>query len=596
MNSTDPLEIRLARFLLTEHRKSRRETLLLHELTVEERVSKGVCLSDMKPIGKRRGNRLAFHFPPQGCKLRQSDWMVLSKGRPVGPEVARGAQVIVAAVDPLSRTLELEPVGRQWEGLPSLDGEWTLDYLSSDMNAQRLAHVIDTQLAGNEKVSGLLQGHGWANVSMTSPVSFPDLDQSQARAANEALGGEFTLIHGPPGTGKTRVLASIIRSLNRGGIRVLVSAFTHRAIDNVLSAVRQEAPDMPIIKLGRRSEDLDSSIQTIKPFRFSGIPPGSVIGATVYALARINPRITFDVVIIDEASQLPVAHSVLPLLRGTGKLILAGDHRQLPPVRVSPKADPLASRSIFEHLAEHYPERCFLLTTSYRLPPTLCLFPSETFYHGSLASSQGADPEMPSEPKQLKYPGLRPLWQLQGPLRTAWVNHAGYGAFSPPEAETVARIVSSLVQDFSFDPEKIAVVAPHRAQVREITDRVWRHLGAKQGTALIVDTVERMQGQERDVIVLSLCASDEEFILGELEFILSPNRMNVAMTRARRLLLVVGSRRFFRVFPTWPEELERAALFRRWESHLLPFSTDLTAQAHQWVGLPSPEPPALPSN
>jgi DNA replication ATP-dependent helicase Dna2 len=321
-----------------------------------------------------------------------------------------------------------------------------------------------------------------------------------------------------------------------------------------------------------------------------------VVGATVYAIARLSPQLQFDTVVIDEAGQIPLAHAVIPMARGRAKLLMAGDHCQLPPVLSGEHEDSAAATSVFAHLAAIYPQRLFLLDTSYRLPPTLCEFSSRLFYGNKLKSCRISDPVLPELPENMRYPELKQVWRLDGPKRALWVNHLGYGAFSPPEAELVARSVASLMVDLGFKPEDVAVVAPHRAQVREIADRLWKHVGPNLASQVIVDTVERMQGQERDVVLLSLCASDPWFLQEEIEFILSPNRLNVSITRSKQLLLVVGSRVFFRTFPKWPEHLELSALFREFEKDLLPVSVDFTEQAHRWVGLdpPLPELLALP--
>lgn len=585
----------LTEFLLTEQRASRRSMLLLHELTVEERVAKGVTLTDLHALDPRK-EKLRFHFPLQPCKLREGDWMVLGQGRPVGPEIVKGTQVIVSSVDPLSRTVELEPVGEFWE-LPELEKTtWTLDYLSSDMNVYRLINAVRASLAQDERLVALLGGTGWSGEKRSADPP-PDLDGSQTSAAGEALSEPFTLIHGPPGTGKTRVLAAIIRALLAEERTVLVSAFTHRAIDNVLHAVHAFDANLKVVKLGRRSPDLSPAVSAISPHRLKKPDKPMIVGATVYAIARLSPYLLFDTVVIDEAGQLPLAHAVIPMARGRAKLVMAGDHYQLPPVLSGEHKDSPAATSVFAHLAALYPDRLFLLDTSYRLPPTLCVFPSRLFYRGRLQSCQAADPVLPELPENRRYPELTPVWQLDGPKRALWVNHLGYGAFSPPEAELVARSVASLIADVGFKPEGIAVVAPHRAQVREIADRLWKHVGPNLASRIIVDTVERMQGQERDVVLLSLCASDPWFLQEEIEFILSPNRLNVSITRSRQLLLVVGSRVFFRTFPKWPEHLELSALFRAFEKDLLPVSVDFTEQAHRWVGLepPPPELLALPA-
>lgn len=578
------IEERLVRFLLTEHRMSRRATLLLHELPVDERVAKGMCMTDLMPLDSR-GSTLRFRFPLQACKLREGDWMVLNRGRPVGPEIATGLPVVVTRIDPLSRTATFEALDR---GEHHVGNEpWTLDYVSSDSTTPRLAAVVRDAM-DNPRVRQLVCGE--AQDEQVRALSAPEgLDASQARAAEEALAHRLTLIHGPPGTGKTKVLATVVGTLAACGMSVLVTAFTHRAIDNVLHALVGGNPSVSVLKLGRRSPDLSAAIPCAQPNRLGFSRRVSVVGATVYALARLPREKTFDTVVIDEAGQLPLAHATVALARSTAAVVLAGDHLQLPPVLTATHADDTASSSVFAHFASLYPSRTFMLETSYRLPPGLCRFPSAAFYGARLASVFQSDPVWPTLPAHLHHPELASLWAMSGPMRAVWVNHVGWGAFSVPEAEVVARTVAALVMDRGVPPAQIAVVAPHRAQVREITDRVWRRLGPDTAAPIVVDTVERMQGQERDVVLLSLTASDPWFMADEIDFILSPNRLNVSITRARKLLLVVGSRHFFRAFPSSPEYITPSWLVRKLEQALRSESIDLTTHAHEWVGLPAPE-------
>jgi len=579
----------LARHVRNEHVSSRRETLLLHEMTVEERVARGVCLSDLHPLPSLSKNRYAFRFPVQGCRIREGDWMVLSQGKPIGPEVARGLPVVVESLDPMKRVLELSVVGRQYDDIPIEGGIWTLDYTSSDRNAQRLATLILSKLPDSRALESLFSGEGWPFEPPFNHFLIENLDDSQSIAATEAIHNPVTLIHGPPGTGKTRVLSRIMTRLAESGHRILVSAFTHRAIDNLLESTASHNPDIPLIKLGRRSPDLSPAVQSVAVNRFpDSIPRGTIVGSTIYALMRLSDSHVFDTLFIDEASQLPVSHAVIPLLRARGAIICAGDHRQLPPVRrAESNTSPLAG-SLFELLVNLYPARCFMLTRSYRLPKSLCTFPSSVFYDGKLRS-EIPDDSFIHPPPDSRHPELSALWCLKSPMRTVWVNHEGYGAFSPPEAESIARLVHVLLSEMAVEPEDIAVVAPHRAQVREVTDRLWKHAGSHVASRVIIDTVERMQGQERDIIVVSLCASDGDFILDEADFILSPNRLNVSITRARRLLVVVGSRHFFRILPTKPEHIAPAALFRSFERKLLEHSIDITDSAYRWLDLIPPE-------
>ena len=145
------------------------------------------------------------------------------------------------------------------------------------------------------------------------------------------------------------------------------------------------------------------------------------------------------------------------------------------------------------------------------------------------------------------------------------VDHEGYSQESPEEAFVVAEIVFELVSVCGIDPKDgLCVVAAHRRQnnlIREYIARMVKDKGLEKATAqkllspdLVIDTVERIQGQERDAVIVSLTASDEEHIKAEKDFLMMPNRMNVSFTRPRTKLIVVGSKKLFRVIPADRDE------------------------------------------
>ena len=157
-------------------------------------------------------------------------------------------------------------------------------------------------------------------------------------------------------------------------------------------------------------------------------------------------------------------------------------------------------------------------------------------------------------------PTLRTIVDPKNPVVFVHVDHEGYSQESPQEASVVAEIVFELVSVCGIDPKDgLCVVAAHRRQnnlIREYIARMVKEKRVDGATAqklvspdLVIDTVERIQGQERDVVVVSLTASDEEHIKAEKDFLMMPNRMNVSFTRPRTKLIVVGSKKLFRAIP-----------------------------------------------
>jgi DNA replication ATP-dependent helicase Dna2 len=214
---------------------------------------------------------------------------------------------------------------------------------------------------------------------------------------------------------------------------------------------------------------------------------------------------------------------------------------------------------VFEHLKATY-EPAFLGTT-YRMNDGINAFPSAAFYEKRLASHPSA--------------GRRRFPLVEGgafdavldPERAAvlvTIHHEGFRTRSAPEARAVADLAVEMLTRQRLSPGDLAVVAPYRQQVREIRTLLQRALGPLRIPLPVVDTVERIQGQEREAVIVSLTASDPEYLAGEqAKFFFSPNRLNVTLTRARTKLVIFASGHLFRALPPALKDLENADLFKR---------------------------------
>ena len=215
------------------------------------------------------------------------------------------------------------------------------------------------------------------------------------------------------------------------------------------------------------------------------------------------------------------------------------------------------TRSVFEHLAGHYPSH--LLDVSYRMNDQVCGVVSDTFYGGAVRPAEAvATRRVPHVPGGA-------LDEVLDPERgavMARVDHLQPGNRSPEEANLVADLVAELLQRHEVAPQDIAVVAPFRAQVRLIRSALQRkHLaGADEVT---IDTVERIQGQEREVVIVSLAVGDPDSLNARAAFFYSTNRLNVALSRARSKVVVVASRGAFGALPSDPGSLRAANVFRQ---------------------------------
>jgi DNA replication ATP-dependent helicase Dna2 len=367
------------------------------------------------------------------------------------------------------------------------------------------------------------------------------LNQRQARAVGAAYGAQhIACIQGPPGTGKTAVLAFLAELLVARGERVYLTSHTHMAINNALSKVA--AKGIPTVKIGRPnqtkglSEDVPVE-DSLSSWDELPAESGFVVGATPFAsMKRGLKGWTFDTVIFDEASQVTIPLALMAMRMGK-KFIFIGDHKQLPPVILSESVLGASKASIFSRLTALDADHCEMLTETYRMNQDLAQWPSQAFYCGELVSA-GANRmrrlHLTGEPPELAdvlepaYPGV-------------FIRSPGVGCHSTnhEEAKLVARLCCAAAQS-GVPLEEIGIVTPFRSHGRVIRELLSRSLGHKAAKNIVSDTVERMQGQERELVIISLAATDKAYLALIAEFFFQPERLNVSITRPKTKLIVIG--------------------------------------------------------
>ncbi len=495
-----------------------REYHKLWTQTAEERADADRAILDLEPAGREqlpdgRWRLRSTRASPTASKIREGDRVLASDGDPVNghTEMARverlgTAAVVVTAPEPLS-------VER-------------LDVYPSEFSVDRMLTALhDGLLRSSERRRDLLFGRTSPDFSGEAREIIQN-NPAQNRAVNHALRAEdFALVHGPPGTGKTYTIASMLAEMVERGDRVLLAGFTNRAVDNALEALRDQGfedavrmgtetgvrEDMQPIRLSRSGDPTEQA---------EALESAPVVAATTAACgSRVMRSQSFDVVVVDEASQLTEPDTLAAINRGD-RFVLVGDHQQLPPV-VRSGGD--LETSLFERLIERHPGAAVMLDRQYRMSQRIQAFPSREFYDGELRPASG---EVAAQ--SVRNLGVDPS---QGPLYdgVAFVAVQGTEAAhtDTAEAAAVGRIVDSYLSA-GVDPEDLGVIAPFRAQVATIARE------APDGVT--VDTVDRFQGSSKEIIVVSFVAS------GDLEGPIFEDyrRMNVALTRAKKALVLVG--------------------------------------------------------
>lgn len=543
--------------------------------SIPARVAEGEAIADVE-IVQLGWNRAVLRCPENLSKFREADALILSRGNPVD----RGYSCVLDEDN--GEILAVSPgFGVDFTGMRAGPG-WVLDRDIVDVR-----HILLSTLelvANNSELESyfwrLINGQILPQIDPSREryasieASKLGLNSSQSQAFAKAYAAKnYYLIQGPPGTGKTWVLAHLAAALAKNGERVLLTAFTHRAINNALRKTVKETSYPKVIKVGQRhyADDLSwegGSVPNYEKLEYSPYTPdsrGVIIGGTCFAV-RTNrlSGVHFDTVIFDEASQVTLPLAFAGMLAGS-KFIFIGDHKQMAPVIIGDHVQKWVTSSIFETLY-HFASGT-MLDITYRMCTEINAFPSQRFYANRLVPSEDARNRrlvLARKPVQFQE-YLRP----ETPEIFAEISHSGKGMRSPEEAELAAGIAIEAIA-CGLDPKEIAIVAPYRAQCRLIRHKI-RELGnsANQRNLedIVVDTVERIQGQERDMVIVSLTTSDPTHAAQRAEFYFQPNRLNVAITRPRVKRIVIGSPALFDARPTdrilqdWVENFR--ALYRQ---------------------------------
>jgi predicted RecB family nuclease len=375
-------------------------------------------------------------------------------------------------------------------------------------------------------------------------VSIQTMDPGEQQALAASLDHSHLIIQGPPGSGKTYTGARLIASLlRRPGTRIAVTATSHKAIHNLLDEVLDAGREMQVAIRGlKKCSDADDTIYDREGFENSSSNPvcassdAPIVAGTSWLFSRDEMEGQFDYLFIDEAGQVSLADAVAmsPCARN---IVLLGDPQQLPHVTqgIHPGG---AGVSVLEQLLQGQstvsPDRGLFLEETWRMHPDVCRFISELAYDGRLRS------EPRCARQRIDSVGLAGTG-----LRCLSVEHTGNSQQSPEEVDAIVAEVHLLLRTGTFTdrtgarrpltPADILVVAPYNMQVRALLNALPE--GVEAGT------VDKFQGREAPVVFFSMATSSGDEIPRGLEFLFSRNRLNVAISRAKALAVLVCSPR-----------------------------------------------------
>lgn len=486
-----------------------------------------------------------------------------------------------------------------------------IDLTADEVTRQRQLAAISTALQSRGrlgKLRDILMGVSEPTFRAELPeVHFvSQLNDSQQRAVEFALSAnDLAIIHGPPGTGKTTTVVELIIQSVKRGERVLAVAPSNTATDNLLArlidagqkvvrighparvsetlrshtldGLAQEHESMDVINdlyseaeslfrqagkwtrhrpargekqdMRREAKELQKHARMLERQAVDAIlATADVICATTTFNEDLIRDLEFQLVVIDEACQATEPGAWVPILRAD-KIVLSGDHQQLPPTVLSrPAANEGFAISLLERqIKVHGDEIACMLTTQYRMHEKIMQFSSQHFYGGNLIADDSVAGHLLTDAE-----GVQENERTTTPVE--FIDTAGAGwdeameaegtsRLNPQEAHFVVRIVRQLMEQ-GVAAGGIAIIAPYAAQVRYFRDQL-ESLPQGDGTncanrangVVEVDTVDGFQGREKEAIIISTVRSNET---GEIGFLADERRMNVAMTRAKRKLIVVG--------------------------------------------------------
>ena len=562
----------------------------------------------------RNGGRMPQH------RFGNGDIVLISRTRPWGEKILEGVVLdrgptrirVVVAERPsdlrkgnwrLDRGANRVAHDRMLEGLMSFHS--TEDSTGTPLRDLLLGSVHDIATSSQSPP----EIHGQKQYGPLGISQLP-LNESQRNAVESAIGKRLTLIQGPPGTGKTHTAVQLLRTLVKMGRGpILATAESNVAVDNLLeglldngvNAIRigrpvkvreglREATLDAILKNHPAQEEIEfirkeneavkrglsglrgkdkglahkevnnnyKEIRRLERTMIDGVLDGAevICTTTIGSGHKLLGNRRFPVILMDEATQASEPSALVPITRGCRQLILVGDHKQLPPTVISREAERGGlGRSLFDRLI-----KCgmptHMLTTQYRMHPTIREFPSARFYDNKL--EDGCTPA--ERPPAAGF--LWPDWDKPVafvPIEGFEVeDEEGKSKSNIDEAAKVVSIVNDLLAAGDITTQDIGVISPYNGQVRLLTDLFYQAGGFEDGEpyhGLEIKSVDGYQGREKEIIIFSAVRANES---GEIGFLSDKRRLNVAITRARRGLIVLGNPTTLRHDGTWRSYLDWA--------------------------------------
>ena len=534
----------VAQYLEDERRYVEQDISEHETMPPEEKERLGLMIRNAELLGVEEESSITYETPVNLTKLRPGD-EVLIRGVDSSAKAFK-AIVDENAIDRMS--FSLKSFGRSSDEIPT----HAEIIINEQNNLDTLISVVHNIVDGSRGVNfmkilgGLsvprMEGRFGRITDFTDSEIPESFNEEQRRAVRMAmLRPNIAFVQGTPGSGKTHMLAVIARAYARRAKDVLVVALTHQAVNNALNKVCEIDSGIPVVKIGKQFKNIGLNGSVAQDETFSGYiarrkkegffgNEGHVVGMTFQsALVNLGMRrsaFTPQIVLFDEAGQAPLAHAVAVGEFGCGSVVFIGDDAQMPPIyHARLEKNPL-SVSVFERIKRLSPSSGRVLNVTYRMNREIAQFVGDCFYRPRgielLCSASSAD-------RRIDNPVIE------------FVTCSSAGSSDDNLIEAGKAVdVANRYLDSSLPIDRLAIITPYRRQVRMIHKLLLASNPNRQSCPL-VDTVERLQGQDVDVIILSFAVDDEAFFAAQRSFLMNSNRLNVMFSRATSKVVVVSS-------------------------------------------------------
>lgn len=540
----------LLKLLFVEKRLAEEDAEIQKNMSVEEKVENNLLLVNVT-VKSHEGEFYELDVSDNYSKLRAGDKVII---RNESSSSECEATIIDVFFDTLTISLDKE-----------LDSEATF---SIEQKSPELLQVLISCLEGiYAGVPGaaflrLLSGEekfevvDFLKLKIDDIPDFDSIKNNLNREQLDAVGSmlEYPPVHvlqGPPGTGKTAVLAATAIATSRMNREVVIIANTHHAVNNALQKIRSIDKSATLIKIGAalKSEELDDAILKFEKFseyyeysyknrkkkRTGHIIGMTIWGAITYLGLRHHAHFRPYISLVDEASLMPLTCATI-LGKTAPSVCLFGDSQQMPPIFRPELESNENSISVLDYCSlkvEGVPVT--VLHTTYRMNEDITNIVSKSFYEPRGICLQSAK----CVASNIFNSAFMENHGLDGSVvfANAELSKPHCKEENDDEADAVVEMLRALLKE-GRKPEDIAVITPFRKQVRLLREKAKEVIS--QDFLPLIDTVERLQGQDVDCIILSFASSDENYIKEVHEFLFNPNRLNVMISRAKTKVVIFG--------------------------------------------------------